>query len=183
MNRSLHITHYGRKTFLVTTLLALAGALIAYFTEWMIVIPFLFSLGIPLINSHKPLPGKIGTTIFIILGTIAIFTGAVILMLNIEYSRMLLQASVVGIAGCLILILNGSLIRVIRLSLRSVLVTFLLAATSIPAGMWLTERLPATGGSFLASFFGQYGIMILWMLFTTAGIIFGMRDRMHVPEA
>ncbi len=175
MKNSVTIVRRGTRTFWVTSLLALAGAMVAYYTEWMIAIPFLFSLGIPLTSGSKPVKQMIGRVVLIILGTVAIFTGAVILMLNIEYSRMILQAAVVGAAGSLVMLLNGALIRAVRLSPRNVLITFFLAAASIPAGMWITETMPVTGGSFFSSFFGQYGIMILWMLLTTGGIVLSLQ--------
>ncbi len=172
----------ARNTLIVTPLLALLGAFIAYLTDWMIVIPLLFGLGIPMINSRKPLGGKIRTTILILLGTTAIFTGAVILMLNIEYTRIILQATVVGAAGCLVLVLNGLLIKSIQLNFWSIGLTFLLAALSLPTGMWVTANLPATGGSILANFIGQYGIMILWMFLTTAGIVYAMKGNKQTSQ-
>ena len=182
MNQSADHTAYGTKTLVICALLAISGALVAYFTEWMIAIPFLFSLGIPMVNSRRPLRSKIGTTLLILVGTIVIFSAAVILMLNIEYSRMVLQAAVVGAAGCLVLILNGLMIKSIHLNFWSILVTFLLAAASIPIGMWMTKTLPATGGSFFSNFIGQYGIMILWMLLTTGGVVYAMKKDSSAPE-
>ncbi len=161
------------KTLLLTAALAIAGTFAAYLTEWMLLIPLFFSLGIPLLNIRQPGSGKIRLILWILLGTVVIFTLAVILMLNIDYSRQILQAVVVGIAGCFILLLNGMLIPDLQLSLKAFVFTFLLSSISVPFGIWITEKIPTNDISLIGDFFGQYGIMILWMVMTAAGIVYG----------
>jgi hypothetical protein len=158
-------------TFFLTMLLALAGSVISYATDWIVAIPMFFGLGIPLLNIEKPLLRKVGLTLAILLGNIAIFFLIVILILNIPYESQVWQALVVGIAGALIMILNGWLIKEIKLTPKAILITFILSSISMPLGMWLIDDVIGNSTFIFSDFIKQYGIIMLWMTLTTLGIV------------
>lgn len=164
-------------TFFLTMLLALTGSAISYATDWMIAIPLFFGLGIPLLNIQKPFPRKLKLTLAILLGNIAIFLLVVILILNIPYESQVWQALVVGVAGVLIMVLNGWLIDDIKLTPRNIIITLLLSTFSMPLGMWLVDDIIANKTFLFSDFFKQYGIMILWMTMTTLGIVLGIQHK------
>jgi hypothetical protein len=166
-------------TFFLTLLLALAGSVISYVTDWMLAIPVFFGLGIPLLNIEKPLLRKVGLTLTILLGNVTIFLLIVILILNIPYESQVWQALVVGIAGALIMILNGWLIKEIKLTPKAILITFLLSTISMPLGMWLIDDLIGDNTFIFSDFIKQYGIIMLWMTLTTLGIVWGFRQGEH----
>jgi hypothetical protein len=168
-------------TLIITILLAITGTLLAFFTDWMIAIPLFFGLGIPLLHLHKPLSKKIILTILIMAGNVLIFLFIVLLILNIPYESQLLQALVVGVAGAAILLLNGWLIKSIKIDVKTLIITFSLAALSLPVGIWITETFLNDSTSMMAEFLGQYGIMILWMTLTTMGIVFFGLNKPTIP--
>ena len=113
---------------LVTNLtLATVGSTIAYLTNWIIIIPILFGLGIPLVNIDKPLKNKAGLTLVIIIVSVAVFITAIMTAVSFHFDKYIFPGLVVGTSGVLLLGVNGLLIESIKVNTKTVLVTFLLS--------------------------------------------------------
>jgi hypothetical protein len=161
-------------TILVNVALAFVATVITYYTDWFFVIPVLFALGIPLINIDKPLRYKAPVTLGIIALSILIFSLGVLATLNIDYDRYVLQGLVMGAAGVLTLVANGLLIKTVRITLSTILITFLLAGISFPLWIFAESLLPKTIADI--SIIPEFGSMMFWMTLTTIGIATGIND-------
>lgn len=167
-------------TIVVNVALAFIASIIAYFTDWLILIPILFALGIPLINIDKPLKQKAGLMLLVVLISVLVFVLAVLLSLNIDYHNYVLQGLVVGIAGLLILLANGFLIQSVKITTKTMALTFLLAGSSFPLWILAESILPKTIANI--AIIPEFGNMMFWMTLTTIGIASGIEDKKLVPS-
>lgn len=168
-------------TVLVNAALAFFASIIAYFTDWLILVPVLFAVGIPLVNLDMPLKQKIGRTLVIVVVSVLIFMAAVLVTLNIDFEKYILHGLVVGVAGVLILLVNGRIIDSVKINIKTFLLTFLLSGISIP--LWIiTERLlPKTIANI--EIIPEFGNMMFWMTFTTIGIASGITAQTKTVSA
>ena len=162
---------------LVTNLaLATVGSTIAYLTNWIIIIPILFGLGIPLVNIDKPLKYKAGLTLVIVIASLAVFVIAIMTAVSFNFDKYIFPGLVVGISGVLLLGINGFLIESVKVNTKTVLVTFLLSGLSLPTWIILTESiLPTTIRD--NDVVRQFGVMLFWMTLTTIGITIGIENK------
>jgi len=135
----------------------------------MILVPLLFSLGVPLVNIERPLAQKIGLTIVSAAFSMVIFLVTITVALNIEYDKYLLPGLLAGAAGVAILTMNGLLIASIKLNFRTIGMTFLLSGLSLPAWIALMENVFPSDISRNA-LVRQLGVTLSWMISTTIGI-------------
>jgi hypothetical protein len=163
-------------SILTNVTLAFLGSVISYFTDWLMFIPILFGLGIPLVNIDKPIKQKIVRTLIIILASVAIFVAAVLTIIGFEFDKYIFPGLVVGIAGVLMLGINSLLIDSIKLNFKTAGATFLLSGLSVPIWTLFTEHiLPSTLHP--SELIQQFGVMVLWMTLTTIGISIGIKNR------
>lgn len=160
-------------TVITNLALAIAGVAIGYVVDNMIVVPILFTIGIPLVNLDKHLKQKIGYTLLIIAGSLLIFLVAIIAIFRFSFDKYIFPGLLVATAGLLLLLLNGLFIKSLHINRRSMLFTFLLAGISFPIWTALNDNVFPQA---LADndFFYQVGGMLLWMLLTTVGISTGI---------
>ena len=152
------------------------GTTLAHLTDWWIVIPFLFGLGTPLINLEQPLKQKLGLIFVIVIISTAIFIGTILAAISFDLDKYIFPGLIVGIAGVVLLVINGLLIESIELKPKTILVTFLLSGISLPIWILLTENiLPKTLTNI--DIVRQYGVMIFWMVMTTIGISTGIKTK------
>lgn len=163
-------------TILTNLFLAIIGSGMAHLTGWLWVIPILFGLGIPLVNIDRPLKQKFGLTSVIVLVSIAVFLIAIMTAMGFQFDKFIFPAIVAGFAGTLIFGINGLLIASIKISFKSVCLTFILSGLSLPIWIYLTENILSLTlqGSDLVR---QFGVMIFWMIMTTIGISTGIKEQ------
>jgi len=163
-------------TLFTSVTLAVIGSIVAYFTDWMIIIPVLFALGIPLVNIDKPFKQKIGLTLVIIIVSVSVFIGTVFAAIGFDFDKYIFPGLLVGLAGVAILAINGFLIDTIKLNFKTILLTFLLSGISLPIWIILTENVfPKTIANI--DLIRQYGVMIFWMTLTTIGICSAIKPK------
>ncbi|WP_419803410.1 hypothetical protein [Mucilaginibacter sp.] len=156
--------------------LATLGSIIAYLTNLIIIIPLVFGLGIPLVNIDKPLRQKIGFTLVITFISFIVFILTVITAISFNFDKYVFPGLLVGIAGILILGINGLLIETIKLNLKTIALTFVLSGLSLPVWIILTENvLPTTMTKI--ELVRQFGVMLFWMTMTTIGICFAIKKN------
>jgi len=161
-------------TLIVSLTLATLGSTIAYLTNLIIIIPLVFGLGIPLVNIDKPLRQKIGLTLVITFVSFIVFILTVITAISFNFDKYVFPGLLVGIAGILILGINGLLIETIKLNLKTIALTFVLSGLSLPTWIILTENvLPTTMTKI--ELVRQFGVMLFWMTMTTVGICFSIK--------
>jgi hypothetical protein len=161
-------------TLLTSLTLATVGSTIAYLTNLMIIIPVLFGLGIPLVNIDKPLKQKIGLTIATVFVSTVIFIATVLAAISFDFDKYIFPGLLVGLAGIAILGINGLLIETIKLNFKTVSLTFLLSAVSLPVWIILTEHIfPKTITNI--ELVRQFGVMLFWMTLTTIGICLSIK--------
>ena len=164
-------------TFLTNLILATIGLALAYLTSWMIFIPILFGLGVPLVNIEKPLKQKLGRTLVIVIVSIAIFISTILAAIGFSFDKYLFPGLLAGSAGVAILGINGLLVETINFNLKSIALTFFLSGLSLPIWILLTENV-------FPKFFSnieivrQFGVMLFWMTLTTIGICFSIKRRL-----
>jgi hypothetical protein len=162
-------------TLITNFALAVTGAILAYLTDWIILIPILFGFGIPLVNLNKPLLQKAGLTLAIVIISVVIFVGTIIAALSLDFDEYVFPGVLVGTAGVLILGINRALIETVTMNTRTVVLTFLLSGTSLPLWTVLTENiLPSLAA---IDIIRQFGVMVFWMTLTTIGIITGIKEK------
>jgi hypothetical protein len=163
-------------TLLTSVTLAVIGSIVAYFTDWMIIIPFVFGLGIPLVNIDRPFKQKIGLTLVILIASVTVFIGTVSAAIGFDFDKYIFPGLLVGIAGVAILAINGLIIDTIKLNFKTILLTFLLSGISLPVWIVLTENVfPKTITNL--DFIRQYGVMMFWMTLTTIGICSAIKPK------
>jgi hypothetical protein len=153
--------------------LAIVGVILGYLFNNMIIVPILFTLGIPLVNMDRPLKQKMGFTLVIIAGSLLIFLLAIIAIFRFSFDKYIFPGMFVATAALLLLLLNGLFIRSLHVNRRSLVLTFLFAGISFPIWTALNDNVFPSA---LADndLFYQVGGMLLWMLFTTVGISTGI---------
>jgi len=161
-------------TFVVNISLAMTSVVLAYLTNWMILIPILFGLGIPLINIDKPYKVKIGMTLFIILVSTFIFFTSIMTLISFNGDTYVFPGFVVGTSGVLILVANGLVIDSVKINTKTILVTFLLSGLSLPIWIIMTKNMGTIMG---ADIIRQFGAMMFWMTSTTVGITIGIEEK------
>ena len=163
-------------TLIVSLTLATLGSTIAYLTNLIIIIPLVFGLGIPWVNIDKPLRQKIGLTLVITFVSFIVFILTVITAISFNFDKYVFPGLLVGIAGILILGINGLLIETIKLNLNTIALTFVLSGLSLPIWIILTENvLPTT--MMKIELVRQFGVMLFWMTMTTVGICFAIKRK------
>jgi len=170
---------FNRKnqTIVLCLLFAVLGSVIAHFTDVLIIVPVLFGAAIPLVNIEKSGIRKLLLITVVVLVNLVIFVLAVLAMLSIVLDDYLLPGVIVGIAGVLILVINGLLSNSIVLNYKSVLITFFLSAVSYP--IWtLISRDLFRDFIFNSGFLEQFGGMILWMILTAIGVSTGIQKKL-----
>lgn len=166
-------------TFLTNLILATIGLTIADFTNWMILIPILFGIGVPLVNINRPLKQKLGLTLVIILTSTAILFVSILTVISFDFDKYIFPGIVVGIAGVLILGINGLLIKTIKLNFKTITLTFLLSGLSLPIWVLFTENIfPKTFSEI--EIVRQDGVMLFWMTMTTIGICLSIKKELTV---
>jgi hypothetical protein len=149
--------------------MATFGLTIAYLTDWVIIIPVLFGLGIPLINIDKPFKQKIGLTIVTVIVSVAIFIATIFAVIGFDFDKYIFPGVLVGLSGTAILGINGLLSETIKLNTKTIVLTFVLSGISLPVWIILTENVfPKTVTNI--ELVRQYGVMLFWMTLTTIGI-------------
>jgi len=161
-------------TFLISLMLAAIGSVIAYLTNWRIVIPVFFGLGIPLINIDKSLKQKISLTVIIVCVSIVIFSATAFASISFKFDKYIFPSLLVGFAGIAILAINGLLIESVKIKLKTIVLTFLLSSLSLPIWILVTEKLFYNLFKNII-FFRQYGVMLFWMILTTIGICLSIK--------
>ena len=161
-------------TILTNLILSVTSAIIAYLTNWMWIIPILFGLGIPLVNIDKPLKQKFGLILVIVIASVGVFFTSILTVISVDFDKFIFPGIVVGIAGLLILGINGLLIESIKMNLQTIGWTFVLAGLSLPCWILLIENEWSSFSSH-SDFLRQFGAMIFWMLMTTIGISIGIK--------
>jgi len=163
-------------TFFTSLTLATIGSTIAYLTNWIIVIPVLFGLGIPLVNIDKPLKQKIGLTIVAVFVSTLIFVATIIAVLSFDFDKYIFPGFLVGLAGIAILGINGLFVENIKLTPYTIALTFLLSGISFPIWIILTENIfPNTITNI--ELIRQFGGMFFWMTSTTIGICLSIKPK------
>jgi hypothetical protein len=165
-------------TFLTNMTLGTIG-LIAHYSNCMILIPMLFGLGTPLVNIDKSLKQKLGLTLVIVIASTAIFFVAILTAISFDFDKYIFPGIVVGIAGVLILGINGLLIDTIKLNFKTINLTFLLSGLSLPIWLLLTENILSktfTDNEMVR----QFGVMFFWMSMTTIGICLSIQKELTV---
>ena len=166
-------------TFLTNMTLATTGLILAYFSNWMIFIPLLFGLGVPLVNIDSPLKQKLGLILVTVIASTAIFFVTILTAIGFDFDKYIFPGIAVGIAGVLILGINGLLIKTIKLNFKSFSLTFLLSGLSLPIWVLFTEN--TLSKTFTDNeMVRQFGVMLLWMLMTTIGICLSIQKELTV---
>jgi hypothetical protein len=166
-------------TFLTNLILATIGLTTAHFTNWIILISLLFGLGVPLVNINKPLKQKLVLTLVSIIASTAIFFVTILTVISFDFDKYIFPGIVVGIAGVLILGINGLLIKTIKLNFRTIALTFLLSGLSLPIWVLITENVfPKTYS--VIEMVSQDGVMLFWMTMTTIGICLSIKKELTV---
>jgi hypothetical protein len=165
-------------TILVNVFFAFIASVIAFFTDWLILIPVLFAIGIPLVNLEKPFSRKVLHTGALVLASVMVFIMAVLASLNIDYQRYVMQGIVSGVAGVLMLITNGIFVNTISVTWKSALLTFVLAGISFPLWFLAEHSLPKTIMNI--DIIPEFGQIMFWITLTTIGIASGIREKRRV---
>jgi len=160
-------------TILTNFVLAIFGSILAFQTDFLLFVPILFAIGIPLINLKKPIKKKIGMTLIIILVSILIFFLSILIAISFDFDKYIFPSLIYGVAGILVLGINGLLIKSINLNLKIITLTFLLSSISLPIWILGTENVSIVNLKSIA-FIREFGVMILWMTLTTIGIVCGI---------
>ncbi len=169
-------------TLITNLTLATIGSTIAYLTNWMIIIPLVFGLGIPIVNIDKPLRQKIGLTLVITLVSVVIFVATILAAISFDFDKYIFPGLLVGLAGVGILGINGLLIENIKLNFKTITLTFLLSGLSLPFWILLTEKLlPKTFTNI--EIVRQFGVMLFWMTMTTIGISSSIINERKTDQA
>ena len=161
-------------TILTNFILAISGSFLAFQTDFLLFIPMIFAIGIPIINLEKPIEQKIGKTLVIILLSILIFFLSIIIAISFESDKYIFPSLIYGLAGIMIIGINGLLIKSINLNLKTILLTFLFSSISFPIWMLGIENISFVNLKSIP-FIREFGVMILWMTLTTIGIVCGIK--------
>jgi ethanolamine transporter EutH len=145
----------------------------------MILIPMLFGLGVPLVNIDRPLKQKLQLTLVVVLVSIVIFIATVLAVISFDFGKYLFPGLLVGLAGVVILGINGLLIETISFNLKTISLTFLLSGLTLPIWVLLTENVfPKTFTN--VEMVRQYGVMLFWMTMTTIGICYSIKKDLTI---
>ncbi|MDE3184374.1 MAG: hypothetical protein KGM16_13230 [Bacteroidota bacterium] len=162
-------------TFLISFTLSIIGLIISYLTNWIILIPIFFGLGIPLVNIDQPLKQKIGQTIVIIIVSIAIFIMSILTALSFDFDKYIFPGLLAGLAGVAILGINGLLIKTIKSNFKTIALTFFLSGFSVPFWILMTENILSK--QFSIEIERQFGVMFFWMTLTTIGVCLSIKTE------
>lgn len=164
-------------TFLTNLSLATIGLILAYMTDWMILIPVLFGLGVPLVNIDKPFKQKLQLSLVVVVVSIVIFITTIWAAISFDLDKYIFPGLLVGLAGVAILGINGLLIETISFNLKAISLTFFLSGLSLPIWVLLTENIfPMTFTN--VEMVRQYGVMLFWMTLTTIGICYSIKNEL-----
>ncbi|TDQ25726.1 hypothetical protein [Tenacibaculum caenipelagi] len=161
-------------TILTNFILAVLGSFLAFQTDILLFVPMIFAIGIPIINLEKPIEQKIGKTLIIILLSTLIFFLSIILVISFESDKYMYPSLIYGLAGIMIIGINGLLVKSINLNLKTILLTFLLSSISFPIWILGIENISFVNLKNIP-FIREFGVMILWMTLTTIGVVCGIK--------
>ncbi len=164
-------------TIVVIVPLTIVGAIVAFITGWIVIVPIVFGVGIPLVNLERPPMKKIALVVLITFINLIVFLLEVLVLLNLPYDKYVFPTIAEGIAGVLVLVVNGLFIKSITINWKTSVFIFLLSALAIPLSLGLIETFIVNSSlsSVLQDFFKQFGGMILWVIFTTLGVVYSMK--------
>ena len=169
-------TSKRKQTILVNIMLASIGVLVSFWTGLIFFVPILFGLGLPLVNIVGPLKKKVGLTFVIVLTSTAIFLITALTVIHFEFDKYFFPGLLSGLAGVLILAINGLLIENVKLNAGTLLSTFILAGLSLPVWIFLSEYI-FTDKTNNTEPIRQFGLFLLWMVLTTFGISFSVDKK------
>ena len=164
-------------TIVVIVPLTIVGAIVAFITGWIVIVPIVFGVGIPLVNLERPPMKKLALVALIAFINLIVFLLEVLVLLNIPYDKYVYPTIAEGIAGVLVLVVNGLFIKSITINWKTGVFIFLLSALAIPLSLGLIETFVEDSSlpTVVQDFFKQFGGMILWVIFTTLGVVYAMK--------
>ncbi|MBL7902062.1 MAG: hypothetical protein JNK73_08715 [Bacteroidia bacterium] len=163
------------KTILSGLTFSLLGCLISFWTGWIIIIPILYGLSIPIVNVDGQFVQKFKLTLVSAISSAIILIATTVFIVGFDLGKYIFPGILVGIAAVFILVINGFLLEVINLNLKTIALVFTVSALTLPLSIYYGGRI---FGSSLSDLYTRLnGIIFVWLSMTTIAISFGMRKN------